>query len=158
MKKSILIFSLLALILVGFQSKKADETQQVNDVLDAWHLAAANAEFDNYFNKMTDDAVFIGTAPGERWDKKAFMNFSKPYFDKGKAWSFKSTKRTVSFSKDKKTAWFDEVLDTWMKDCSGSGVLVKEKGTWKIAFYDLHVLIENEKMDDFLNLRNSNQK
>ena len=51
-----------------------------------------------------------------------------------------------NFSKEQKVAWFDEDLDTWMRDCRGSGVMVKRKGKWKLAYYNLTVLIENEKM------------
>ena len=38
------------------------------NVLDAWHKAAADANFDAYFNLMTDDAVFIGTDATENWN------------------------------------------------------------------------------------------
>lgn len=149
----IILFFLLLLTL-SFTLSENKELKKVNEVLTNWHLAATKAKFDDYFNLMSDESIFIGTAPGERWNKKEFMAFSKPYFDKGKAWDFKSLKRNIYFSKDNKTAWFDEVLDTWMKDCSGSGVLKKVKGKWKIMFYDLHVLMENEKMSEFLELRN----
>jgi hypothetical protein len=44
-------------------------------------------------------------------------------------------------------------LDTWMDGCRATGILVKVKKSWKIIHYDLHVLIENEKMVDFLELR-----
>lgn len=149
----IILFSILLLTL-SFTVSENKELKKVNEVLTNWHSAASKAKFDDYFNLMDEESVFIGTAPGERWTKKEFMAFSKPHFDKGKAWDFKLVKRNVYFSKDNKTAWFDEVLDTWMKDCSGSGVLKKVKGKWKIAFYDLHVLMENEKMTEFLELRN----
>jgi hypothetical protein len=38
-----------------------------------------------YFDKMTEDAVFIGTDATENWGKPVFQEFAKPYFDKGKA-------------------------------------------------------------------------
>lgn len=142
-------------ILIFFSFSEKNEKEVVSKTIDDWHLAAAKADFESYFSLMSENSVFIGTAPNERWNKDEFMKFSKPYFDGGKAWDFKVIKRTITFSKDGKTAWFDEVLDTWMKDCSGSGVLEKIKGKWKISFYDLHVLIENEKMDFFLKLRNN---
>ncbi len=147
--KILLITALLAL---SFASAPKDK-EQVETVLNDWHRAAAAGDFEKYFGLMAEESVFIGTAPGERWDKKQFMEFSKPYFDRGKAWDFKSVSRHISFSDDGKTAWFDEVLDTWMKDCSGSGVLKKVKGKWLIVFYDLPVLVENEKIDAFLELR-----
>ncbi|MFT5581099.1 MAG: hypothetical protein ACI9G9_000344, partial [Psychromonas sp.] len=61
--------------------------------------------------------------------------------------------RTWEFGANKKIIWFDENLDTWMKGCRGSGILIKEKGEWKIAYYNLTVLIENEKMNEFIELR-----
>jgi hypothetical protein len=48
-----------------------------------------------------------------------------------------------------KIAWFDEGLDTWMKGCRGSGILEKQKGEWKLVYYNLTVLIENEKIKEF---------
>ncbi|MBL4862145.1 MAG: nuclear transport factor 2 family protein, partial [Crocinitomicaceae bacterium] len=97
--------------------------------------------------------IFLGTAPGERWDKEDFSTFSKPYFDKGKAWNFKASNRQWMFSKNGKTAWFDEDLDTWMRGCRGSGILQKIKGEWKLVYYNLTVLIENEKIEEFIQLR-----
>jgi ketosteroid isomerase-like protein len=35
-------------------------------LLDSWHKAAAEAKFDAYFDKMTEDAVFIGTDATEK--------------------------------------------------------------------------------------------
>jgi hypothetical protein len=41
-------------------------------------------------------------------------------------------------TKQEKTAWFDELLNTQMKICRGSGVLVKKIGQeWKIKQYVL---------------------
>lgn len=125
----------------------------IDELVDEWHLAATNADYEGYFSKMTDRFVFLGTAPGERWSKDEFAAFSKPYFDKGEAWDFKASNRMWSFSHNGKIAWFDEDLDTWMRGCRGSGIVIKRKGEWKIANYNLTVLIENEKMDSFIELR-----
>lgn len=146
------IYSILLLLLLVSATGKPD-IKELDKIIDDWHLAASNADFDAYFGPTTEDFVFLGTAPGERWKKDEFAAFSKPYFDAGKAWDFKASNRTWMFSKDKKTAWFDEDLDTWMRGCRGSGVLVKEKGEWKIAYYNLTVLIENEKIKEFIELR-----
>jgi hypothetical protein len=146
-------FTIFLLIISSSFIKENKLENELNQLINDWHLAASEANFDAYFNKMDENSIFIGTAPEERWTKKQFQEFSKPFFDKGKAWDFKSTERNWAFSKDKKTAWFDEKLDTWMLDCRGSGVVSKINGKWKIVFYDLHVLIENEKMDAFLKLR-----
>jgi hypothetical protein len=108
-------------------------------LLDSWHKAAA--ESDAYFDKMTEDAVFIGTDATENWGKPDFQEFAKPYFDKGKAWNFTVLERHIYFDQSKKTAWFDELLNTQMKICRGSGVLVKIDGKWKIKHYVLSMTI-----------------
>lgn len=143
----------LALLALFVSAGSELNTKELDNLVDSWHSAAASANFDAYFGAMTSDFVFLGTAPGERWTREAFAAFSKPYFDAGKAWDFKASNRNWVFAKDKKTAWFDEDLDTWMRGCRGSGVLTKVKGEWKIAYYNLTVLIENEKIQSFIALR-----
>ncbi|MBT8294049.1 MAG: nuclear transport factor 2 family protein, partial [Eudoraea sp.] len=44
-------------------------------------------------------------------------------------------------------AWFDELLDTRMEICRGSGVLSKENGKWRIKHYVLSITIPNEDVD-----------
>jgi len=150
-----LFLSLAVLTLVSFDSlnyKVFDEKEQVNRTLDAWHKAAAEANFKNYFGMMTEDAIFIGTDPTENWDKKAFQAFAKPYFDKGKAWDFKAIERHIYFDKSGKFAWFDELLDTHMKICRGSGVLVKIGSEWKIKHYVLSMTIPNDNINEVVKI------
>ncbi len=144
---------LLFLTLLLFSSFSFGQVAQLNILVDNWHLAATNADLQKYSQIMSAKFVFLGTAPGERWDKNAFLNFSKPYFDKGKAWDFKPSKRYWEFNSDSTIAWFDENLDTWMRGCRGSGILQKENNSWKISYYNLSVLIENEKIGPFIQLR-----
>src|SRR4051812_14936525 len=119
--------------------------QQVNAVVDDWHKAAADADETRYFGHMTADAVFLGTDSSERWDAKSFREFAHPYFAKGKAWTFTPRERHVIVSPSGDVAWFDEKLDSASYgDVRGSGVLVKQKGTWKIAHYNLTIPIPNE--------------
>jgi len=133
--------------------KKKVTLESPDELMDQWHLAAAQADFDSFFNFMSADFIYLGTDPSERWTKKTFALFCQPYFDQGKAWDFKPNWRNWYYSEDHKTAWFEESLDTWMEECRGSGVLILEDGQWKIAHYNLTVLIENEKMKKFLKLR-----
>ncbi|UKN01738.1 nuclear transport factor 2 family protein [Paracrocinitomix mangrovi] len=124
-----------------------------------WHAAASNSDFDAYFDFMADDFYYLGTDPNERWSKEEFGSFCKPYFEKKKGWDFKTISRNWYLSDDMKMAWFDEKMDTWMEDCRGSGVLVQVgPGNWKLLHYNLTVLIENEKIKDFMNLRKSKLK
>ena len=150
-----LFLSLAVLTLVSFDSlqyKESDEKEQVNTTLDAWHKAAAEAKFDVYFGMMTEDAIFIGTDPSENWNKIAFQAFAKPFFDKGKAWNFKAIERHIYFDKSGKLAWFDELLNTQMKICRGSGVLVKIGAEWKIKHYVLSITIPNENTDEVVKI------
>jgi hypothetical protein len=151
MKSKLILF--LGFILFAQISFGQKEEIKLNELIDQWHISAAKAEFQNYFNATSENFIFLGTAPGERWSKSEFQAFCKPYFDKGKAWDFKPLNRKWNLSKDKKMAWFDEELDTWMKGCRGSGICVREKGGWKITYYNLTVLIENEKIKKFIELR-----
>jgi hypothetical protein len=137
----------------GFTMSNDKQYAKQNDIIDAWHKAASSANFETFFDVMTDDFIYLGTAPGERWNKTEFGAFCKPYFDKGQAWDFKPSNRIWSKGNSKKIIWFTEDLDTWMKGCRGSGIMIKQKGKWKLAYYNLSVLIENEKIESFIQLR-----
>ena len=149
-------FSLIIVCLLFFNSSIFSQNEvekELNLLVDTWHLAATKADFNAYFEKTGDSFIFLGTAPNERWDKKQFMAFSMPYFQKGKAWDFKASNRKWNFSEDQKLAWFDEDLATWMKGCRGAGILKFDGNEWKIVYYNLTVLIENEKIKKFIQLR-----
>ena len=103
-----IVFSFWVTNIVAQDNLKAE----INNTLDAWHKAAAEANFNNYFDTMTDDAIFIGTDASERWTKTELFSFCEPYFKKGKAWDFKAFDRKIYFSEDGKTAWFNELLNT----------------------------------------------
>ena len=147
---SLVVFSLFSFD--TFQNKESDEKEQINKALDAWHKAAAEANFNAYFGLMTEDAIFIGTDPTENWNKKAFQAYAKPYFDKGKAWDFKAIERHIYFDTSGKLAWFDELLNTQMKICRGSGVLEKSGKEWKIKHYVLSMTIPNDNTNEVIKI------
>jgi len=153
MKKAILLFCILLLGSKSFSQNTDSDKKKINTTLDSWHKAAANTEFDNYFSYMTSNGVFIGTDATENWQLDAFKAFSKPYFDKGKAWNFTSLQRNIYFDKSQNTAWFDELLDTQMKICRGSGVLIKEGKNWKIAHYVLSMTVPNDNTDEVVKIK-----
>ena len=124
-------------------------TAGVNGLLDAWHQAAAVPDEKKYFGMMAASMVFLGTDPLERWTKEEFRAYAHPHFAKGKGWEIRAMKRNIAFSADKKTAWFDEdAVSTGLGPVRGSGVLVKEKGKWLVAQYNLSVPIYNERFDE----------
>lgn len=134
-------------------SGQNDLKKQINNTLDAWHKAASEANYNGYFEALTKDATYMGTDATENWDKDAFQAFAKPYFDKGKAWNFTPLERHIYFSENKKTAWFDELLDTQMKICRGSGVLILRNGRWKIKHYVLSMTVPNDKSDEVIKIK-----
>ncbi|WP_317127576.1 nuclear transport factor 2 family protein [Chryseobacterium sp. CH1] len=66
---------------------------------------------------------------------------------KKRTWNFTALKRNIYFSKDGKLAWFDELLDTQMKICRGSGVVEKINGQWKVKQYVLSMTVPNDVVD-----------
>ncbi|MFV8322116.1 nuclear transport factor 2 family protein [Flavobacterium sp. LS2R12] len=158
MKKILAV--LIVLTLSGCKSMIENQIvskANINSVLDAWHKAAAEANYDAYFSLMADDAIFIGTDATENWNKKDFQAYAKPHFDKGKAWSFTALERHIYFDETGKTAWFDELLNTQMKICRGSGVLVKIGKEWKIKHYVLSMTIPNENSDEVIKVKASQE-
>ena len=149
MKRISILFLLVSTIALAQNNEK----EVINKTLNAWHKAASNAEFDAYFELMTLDAVFVGTDATEHWDVPAFKAYAKPHFDKGKAWSFTSVARNVYLNEAQTFAWFDEVLDTQMKLCRGSGVLRKTTNGWKIAHYVLSIAVPNKHVGELIAIK-----
>jgi hypothetical protein len=129
------------------------EQQQINVMLDSFNRAAAKADYNAYFNFYTDDAIFTGTDATERWNKAAFMVWAKPYFDKGSAWNFTSLERHIYFDKTGSLAWFDELLNTQMKICRGSGVVVRQGNDWKVQQYILSAMVPNNLIDSVTKMK-----
>lgn len=151
MKAIISIFLPALLLLAACNTTPAPKGPSLDATLDKWHQDAAKADFNAYFDAIADDGVFLGTDPAEHWRKSEFAAFSKPYFDKGKAWDFTPYNRTITYQPDSSLAWFDELLKTWMGVCRGSGVAVRDaQGQWKIKQYNLTVTIHNDLIKDFL--------
>ena len=130
-----------------------ESKKQIAAMLDSFNIAAANADYTRYFNFYTEDATFNGTDATENWDKAAFMAWAKPFFDKKKAWSFTAIKRNIYFGKYADMAWFEELLNTQMKICRGSGVVVKQGNDWKVQQYVLSASIPNNKLDSVISLK-----
>jgi len=154
--KNIFLLSFAFLLCSAFTITKFDgkkDKEKINTVLDAWHKAAAEAKYNHYFNFMTEDAIFIGTDATENWNKAEFQAYAKPFFDKGKAWSFSPIERHIYFDKTAEVAWFDELLKTQMKICRGSGVLVKIGEEWKIKHYVLSMTIPNDNVDEVVKVK-----
>jgi len=154
----------LNLLILGFlvgcapQIKTLEEEKNsIDTLINEWHVDAAEGNFEAYFDKMTEDACFIGTDASEKWIGDDFKTFCKPHFEKGLAWDFKPIKREIFFNERQDFAWFDEQLDTWMGVCMSSGVLVKTEHGWKIKHYQLSVAVPNDLIQDFIQLVESSE-
>ncbi len=132
---------------------EAEIKKEINKSLEDWHKAAATANFEDYFGLMTTDGVFIGTDAMENWQNKEFREFAKPYFYKGKAWSFTTLDRNIYIQDNSDLAWFDELLSTQMGICRGSGVMQKVGDTWKVKHYVLSIAIPNDNVTEVTALK-----
>ena len=159
LKRTFLFLSCIAVFIACASTKnnsKADITaikKEINNIVDNWHISAAKANYNNYFNAMGDSSIFIGTDASENWSRETFQKFCKPYFDKGKAWSFTPLERNIYSNSRKDVVWFDELLDTWMGTCRGSGVLEKQENSWKIKHYVLSIAIPNEDVQKVIEVK-----
>lgn len=145
----------------GWKITGIDDTRRKNDcmgeqkaaaelLLDGWHAAATKADSAAYFNALADDAIFIGTDSSEVWTKQEFLAFAAPYFKKGKAWDFVKISRNLHFDGKRKMIWFDEMLDTWMGPCRGSGWIAIEGSQLYIQQYVLSLTVPNDKIESVL--------
>ena len=123
----------------GNQSQQSD-IAAINGVLDGYHEAAANAEWDTYFDLMSEDGVFIGTDARERWGKSEFRQYSSG----SNGWVYTPQERNVNLTPDGLSAWFDEALLSQSYGTSrGTGVLIHTAQGWKISQYHLTLPIPN---------------
>ncbi len=137
----------------------ANETDSVNDVLDQFHQAAAEADFETYFSLFTDDGVFIGTDASERWTVDEFKAYAKPHFDAGKGWTFTPKNRHINHPKNFDHASFDELLTSKAYGlCRGTGVVRKVGDQWKIEQYHLTIPIPNEQASAVVELIKAQSK
>lgn len=129
----------------------------VNLFMDQWHRDAAGADT-VYFDKLAPQGIYIGTDATEYWTAEEFREWSKKYFDQGRAWDFRAIERNVYMSDDGTIVWFDELLDTWMGICRSSGVLSDNGDGWQIEHYHLSITIPNELSLEVIDLLDQRQK
>ncbi|MQA91039.1 MAG: protein with SnoaL 3 domain, NTF 2 superfamily [Gemmatimonas sp.] len=141
----LIITTVLAFAMPLDAQDRAASRDSISVVLDAFHAAASEADFDRYFGIFATDGVFIGTDATEHWTVDEFRAYVKPYFDAGRGWTYVPTARNIYLSPDGSTGWFDELLDNeGLGETRGSGVLVREDGEWKVAQYHLTIPVPNE--------------
>jgi hypothetical protein len=158
--KSMFKSGILACLLIVSQvgatedaSGREELEQHLKSLLTDFHQAASDADGERYFSLFAPNAVFLGTSPEERWTFEEFMEFARPYFDSGRGWTYTALSRNIEVAPGGDIAWFDEVLNSEKYGlCRGSGVLTKVEGEWKIAQYNLALLVPNEIALDVVDL------
>ena len=123
----------------------ARETAQsgLDSLIDGLHQDAHEGNFDTYFDRYTQDAVFMGTDKTERWTIDEFKTYAAPAFADGHGWTYRVVER--NWEGDSNTRWFDEILfNEKLGHCRGTGVVKRVDGNWKIAHYSLTLLIPND--------------
>jgi ketosteroid isomerase-like protein len=129
----------------------AEALVEIEAVLEAWHLAAAEGDGPAYFGAFTEGAVFLGTDKTERWTVEEFQAELGHHFDGENAWTYVSTERHVSVGKLGMTAWFDERLQSdKYGEVRGSGVLQRTADGWRIAQYVMSFPVPNELAPDLV--------
>ena len=118
----------------------------IDSLATRWHRAAARADSAAFFGALAPESYYLGTDKTEHWTKAEFLQFAAPYFARGEAWAFTATERNVFLAADGSVGWWDEVLDTWMGPCRGTGVVERADGVWKIRHYTLSMLVPNERV------------
>jgi hypothetical protein len=137
----------IAFTFVSFLSmaQGTKDEQLINELLDNFHQAAAEAKTEVYLSSLTEDAIFLGTDGNERWNKQQFTAYVLPYFNQDKGWLYVVKERNISLLKQNTVAFFDEILENSTYGyCRGSGVLVQTSKGWKISQYSLSVLVPND--------------
>ncbi|MDO6444896.1 nuclear transport factor 2 family protein [Colwellia sp. 1_MG-2023] len=152
MLRVLLCFGIFIVATSAFAQPNIEKTI-VNQTLERFHQAAAEANYVRYFDLFAEQAVFLGTDGNERWTKEAFKQFVMPHFSKGNGWLYTKIQRNISLVKDKDIAFFDELLfNKNYGQCRGTGILIKENNTWKILQYNLSIPVPNEISEQIVGL------
>lgn len=127
------------------------DRSEIKSVLDEFHAAAAAADEGRYLATLAEEAVFLGTAPGERWAGTDFREFVHSYFSRGKGWTYTASERSIDIARDGRTAWFDEtVQNEFYGACRGSGVLQHDGVGWRIEQYNLTIPVPDDLATDLV--------
>jgi len=147
---------LLAILLPVFAYADHHEPERaaIGAVIDDFHDAAKRGDKERYLGHMTEQSVFMGTDEWERWPKTPeFTDYVNMRFKDGKGWDYRSVERKIQLAGSGDIAWFDEVTFSETSGrFRGTGVVVRENGTWKIAHYAMSFLVLNENWNEVIEM------
>ena len=141
------IFTICFFSIHLFANDKVNKSD-IENVLNTFHQAAADANQDLYFSLLDEQAIFLGTDGSERWNKQEFAKFVTPYFSKGQGWLYQPGQRNITLvsqsNSNETLAFFDELLENNnYGQCRGTGVLRLTSSGWKILQYNLSIPVPN---------------
>ncbi len=120
----------------------ASDLINIDALVNGLHQDAHEGKFDSYFDRYSQDAIFLGTDKTERWTIQEFKSYAEPAFADGHGWTYKVIERNWEGNGD--TRWFDEILfNEKLGYCRGTGVVQLINNEWKIAHYALTMLVPN---------------
>jgi len=139
---AILILLITPTIAVSYD----EPTYAVDKVMNAFHKAASDSDYQAYFSKFSPNAYFLGTDASERWSLEEFKAYAQPVFDAGRGWHYEVVERNVQINGH--VAWFDEQLNNrHLGRCRGTAILIQTDNGWKVAHHNLTLLVPNEIAD-----------
>jgi len=123
--------------------------------IDTWHLNASEAKFDEYFNAISENGIYIGTDPQEYWTKQEYREWVSKTLKPNNGFHFEIIDRNIFFNDEEDIAWFNEKLKTDMGVCHATGIATNTRSGWKINYYQLSVTVPNDLLKPFLELKKS---
>ena len=113
-----------------------------------FNVEAEKKENDLQYNKDPEDANYFN-----KLEKREISDYNKAKNKYFFCLKYNNESTNIRFNNDKKMAWFDELLNTQMKICRGSGVLILINGNWKIKHYVLSMTIPNDTTDEVIKIK-----
>lgn len=151
MKRIALVVALLIGTAPSLSAQSDADRAAINELLDGFAQAAAQGDQERYLGYFTEDGVFFGTDPEERWPLEEFRPYVASRFRNGSGWTYVPRDRSIFFGPHGATAWFDEAMDSpGGTEARGTGVVVRTDDGWKVAQYNFSIPFPNSLWDQIL--------
>ncbi len=123
----------------------------IGATLDAMHSAAEKLDVDAFLGSFAPDAVFIGTAPGERLSLQQLRDNDGSALAAGAGWPVEVVSRNVTLGSSQDVAWFDESLKSpLLGPLRATGVMAYDArdDAWRIRMYSIAMAVPAERLAD----------
>eukprot|EP01038_Epipyxis_sp_PR26KG_P007436 gene7436-10132_t len=150
----------------GIVSIGSSTHSSIDELLDEFHLAAAQSNLRDYLSCFHQSGTFIGTDATENWNMAQFYEYCEPHFSNKEGWEYipiQNSRKLVSIALPDNNGdlvismcTFDELLlspGLTNTTCRGTGSAIynKEKNNWLITSYHLSIPIPNEHLINCIN-------